>query len=82
MSTLKRIWIPLTAAALALAATAIPAAEMTFSAKMTGASELPEPNASKAEAEQAARAVPAVFLEGGSRPKPFLVGEIPSQVGR
>lgn len=38
--------------------------------------------ASKAEAEQAARAVPAVFLEGGSRPKPFLVGEIPSQVGR
>ena len=51
MSTLKRIWIPLTAAALALAATAIPAAEMTFSAKMTGASELPEPNASKAEAD-------------------------------
>lgn len=38
--------------------------------------------ASKAEAEQAAKAVPAVFLEGGSRPKPFLVGEIPSQVGR
>jgi septal ring-binding cell division protein DamX len=38
--------------------------------------------ATKAEAEQAARSVPAVFLEGGSRPKPFLIGEIPSQVGR
>lgn len=51
MSTLKRIWIPLAAVAVALAANVSPAAEMTYSAKMTGASELPEPNASKAEAE-------------------------------
>lgn len=38
--------------------------------------------ASKAEAERAAKAVPAVFLEDGQRPKPFLVADIPFQVAR
>ena len=37
---------------------------------------------SKAEAERAAAAVPALFREGGQRPKPFLVETIPAQTGR
>jgi hypothetical protein len=36
--------------------------------------------ASKAEAERAARTVPSLFLEGGQRPRPFLVTGIPTQV--
>lgn len=36
--------------------------------------------ASKAEAERAAKAVPAPFLEGGQRPRPFLGTGIPTQV--
>jgi septal ring-binding cell division protein DamX len=36
--------------------------------------------ASQAEAERAARAVPAPFLEGGQRPKVLLAAEIPTQV--
>jgi hypothetical protein len=51
MSKLKRIWIPLAAASLALAAFSANAQQNTFSAKMTGASELPEPVPSKATAE-------------------------------
>lgn len=51
MSTFKRVWIPLAAAALALAAIPSQAQETAFSAKLTGASELPEPIASKAEGE-------------------------------
>jgi septal ring-binding cell division protein DamX len=38
--------------------------------------------ATKAEAERAARGVPAFFLEGGQRPKPFLVSGIQTQVGK
>jgi len=34
---------------------------------------------SKAEAERAAKSVPALFLEGGQRPKPFLGTEIPAK---
>ena len=34
---------------------------------------------SKAAAERAAGAVPAFFLEGGQRPKPYLVSGIPAQ---
>jgi septal ring-binding cell division protein DamX len=36
--------------------------------------------ASKAEAERAVKAVPALFLEGGQRPKVLLASEIPTQV--
>lgn len=35
--------------------------------------------ASKAEAERAAKAVPAFFLEGGQRPRPYQINAIPSQ---
>jgi septal ring-binding cell division protein DamX len=35
--------------------------------------------ATKAEAERAAKTVPACFLEGGQRPKPFLAKGIPTQ---
>lgn len=35
--------------------------------------------ASKAEAERAAKSVPAFFLEGGQRPKAFLAAGIPTQ---
>ena len=35
--------------------------------------------ASKADAERAAKAVPGFFLEGGQRPKPYLVSAIPNQ---
>ncbi len=35
--------------------------------------------ASKAEAERAAKAVPAFFLEGGQRPKPYPISGIPAQ---
>ncbi|WP_285576138.1 hypothetical protein [Geothrix limicola] len=38
--------------------------------------------ASKAEAERAARQVPAFFLDGGQRPVPFLGTGLPAQVGR
>jgi hypothetical protein len=51
MATFKRIWIPLAAAALALVTTTAPAQQTTFSATLTGASELPEPTTSKAEGE-------------------------------
>jgi hypothetical protein len=51
MSTLKRIWVPLAAASLALATFSAYAQQTTFSAKMTGASELPSPTPSKATAE-------------------------------
>lgn len=36
----------------------------------------------RAAAERAARAVPAFFLEGGNRPKPLLVKDIPSKVNQ
>jgi hypothetical protein len=51
MSTLKRIWIPLAATALAMAAIPAQAEEMRFSAKLTGAAQLPEPTKSTAEGE-------------------------------
>jgi len=35
--------------------------------------------ASKAEAERAAKAVPAFFLEGGQRPRPYQLSAIPAQ---
>jgi len=35
--------------------------------------------ATKAEAERAAKAVPAFFLEGGQRPKPYPISGIPAQ---
>ena len=38
--------------------------------------------ASKAEAERAAATVPALFRQGGQRPKPFLVETIPAQSSR
>jgi hypothetical protein len=47
----NRIWIPLAAAMMALASTAAPAQQNTFTVKLSGASELPEPIASKAEGE-------------------------------
>lgn len=51
MLTIKRIWIPLAATALAVAALPAAAAEMQFSAKLTGAAQLPEPTKSTAEGE-------------------------------
>jgi hypothetical protein len=36
---------------------------------------------SKADAERAGKTVPSAFLEGGQRPKPFLVHGIPNQTG-
>lgn len=47
----KRLWIPLAAAAIALAVSAAQAQETTFSAHLTGASQLPEPTDSKAEGD-------------------------------
>jgi hypothetical protein len=38
--------------------------------------------ATKAEAERAAKTVPAFFLEGGQRPKPFLAAGIQTQAGK
>jgi hypothetical protein len=51
MLSIKRVWIPLVAAALALAAFAAQAQEAQFGAKLTGAAQLPEPTASKATGE-------------------------------
>ncbi|NJD32710.1 MAG: CHRD domain-containing protein [Gammaproteobacteria bacterium] len=51
MLTVKRIWIPLAASALALAAFSLQAEEMRFGAKLTGAAQLPEPPKSTAEGE-------------------------------
>ena len=51
MSTFKTAWIPIVAAALALAAIPSLAQETAFTAKLAGASELPEPTSSKAEGE-------------------------------
>ena len=51
MLTIKRLWIPLAAATLALAALSALAQETSFSATMIGASELPEPRDTKATGE-------------------------------
>lgn len=51
MSTNRRIWIPLTAAALLLAAIPAGAEDAKFSAKLTGAAHLPEPIDTKAKGE-------------------------------
>ena len=51
MSTNRRIWIPLTAAALLLAAIATGAEDAKFGAKLTGAAHLPEPIDTKAEGD-------------------------------
>jgi len=48
MLTTRRIWIPLAAAVLVLAASSIHAEELRFQAKLTGAAQLPEPTKSKA----------------------------------
>jgi hypothetical protein len=47
----RRVWIPLAAAALALAVFSAKAQDAPFSAKLTGASQLPEPTTSKATGE-------------------------------
>jgi hypothetical protein len=49
MSTTRRALISLAAATLALAAVSTPAADMTFTATLNGAAQLPEATASKAE---------------------------------
>lgn len=49
MFSIRRTWIPLAAATLALAAWTAQAQQMSFSAKLTGAAQLPEPTKSKAE---------------------------------
>jgi len=51
MSMIKRIWIPLAAAAVVLSAIPAGADEMTFGATLTGASELPEAKDTKATGE-------------------------------
>ena len=51
MLTIRHIWIALAGAALALSAFSGQAAETSYGAKLTGASELPEPTQSKAEGE-------------------------------
>ena len=51
MFSIRRAWIPLAAVALALTAVPMQAAESQFSAKLTGASQLPEPTTSKATGE-------------------------------
>jgi len=51
MLSIRRAWIPLAAVALALTAVPVQAAESQFSAKLTGASQLPEPTTSKATGE-------------------------------
>ncbi len=51
MFSIRRAWIPLAAVALALAAVSVRAEESSFSAKLTGASQLPEPTTSKATGE-------------------------------
>jgi len=49
MLMIRRIWIPLAAATLALAALSAQAQQTSFSATLTGASTLPEPVNTKAE---------------------------------
>ena len=51
MLSIRRVWIPLAATALALTAMSVQAEETQFSAKLTGASQLPEPTTSKATGE-------------------------------
>jgi hypothetical protein len=51
MSSIRRVWVPLAAAALALAALSAQAQEAQFGAKLTGAAQLPEPTTSKATGE-------------------------------
>jgi hypothetical protein len=51
MLSIRRIWIPLAAVALAFAAVSVRAEESSFSAKLTGASQVPEPTTSKATGE-------------------------------
>jgi hypothetical protein len=51
MLTIRRTWIPLATAILALAAFSAQAQQTTFSAKLTGAAILPEPVDTKAEGE-------------------------------
>jgi hypothetical protein len=51
MLSIRRVWIPLAATALALTAISAQAEESQFSAKLTGASQLPEPTTSKATGE-------------------------------
>lgn len=51
MSSIRRIWIPLAATALAIVAVPAQAEEARYSAKLTGASQLPEPTPSKATGE-------------------------------
>jgi hypothetical protein len=51
MLSIRRVWISLAAAALALTSIPVQAAESQFSAKLTGASQLPEPTTSKATGE-------------------------------
>ena len=51
MSSIRRIWIPLAAVALAFATFSVRAEESSFSAKLTGASQVPEPTTSKATGE-------------------------------
>lgn len=51
MSSIRRIWIPLAATALALVAVSARAEDERFSATLTGAGQVPEPTPSKATGE-------------------------------
>jgi hypothetical protein len=51
MLSTRRIWAPLTVAALALAAVSVHAEELNFEATLTGAGQIPEPANSKATGE-------------------------------
>ena len=51
MFTLRRIWIPVATAAIALGSVALHAEELRFVAELNGAAQLPDPNDSKATGE-------------------------------
>jgi hypothetical protein len=51
MLSIRKVWIPLAATALALTAISVQAEEARFSAKLTGAGQVPEPTSSKATGE-------------------------------
>ena len=51
MLTLRRIWIPVATAAIALGSVALHAEDLKFVAELNGAAQLPDPNDSKATGE-------------------------------
>jgi hypothetical protein len=62
MTTLRRYWLPAATAAIALASLSVQAEELRFVAELNGASQLPEPTASKATGECV-----LVVQEGGKK---------------